>query len=101
MARAIGYSTDHLVTSQHFDDKLESLETRIEGKLAAVESRIDGKLAAVESRIDGKLLALDASLSGRMATLEERMNGKFRYFAFTQAILIGGVFLPLLKNWIA
>jgi len=90
MARAIGYSTDHLVTSQHFDDKLESLETRIEGKLAAVESRIDGKL-----------LALDASLSGRMATLEERMNGKFRYFAFTQAIIIGGVFLPLLKNWIA
>ncbi len=75
MAKALVAHTDHLVTREHLDSRFETFEARQDNKFAELGHRID--------------------------SLEERIDYKFRYFAFTQAILIGGVFLPLVRSWLS
>lgn len=90
MAKAYVQNPQLLVTRDHLDTRFDGFEALIDSRLEAIEVRLDSRFEVFETRFDAKLDAL-----------EDRVNAKFRYFAFTQAILIGGVFLPLLKTWIS
>ncbi len=56
-------------------------------------------LAAVMDEMRGEMVTRDY-LDARFELFEERINYKLRYIGFTQAIVIGAVVLPHLRNWL-
>ena len=78
MATAHIENTQALVSQQHLDDKLEATEARINARFDVMSARIDG----------------------RIESLEQRISSQFRFIAFTQAIIGGGVLIPLVNSWL-
>ncbi len=97
MAKALVSHTDNLVTRDYLDARFEAFAEKIDARFDTLKVQIDGKFEVSELHQDTKL----AALGFRIDSLEERINHKLRYFAFTQAIIVGGVFLPLIKSWIS
>ncbi len=107
MATAHGEHTESLVTQGFLSAKLEASDARtnahfdiMSARMEALEERIGVRIEALEERMGVRIGALEDRMDGRFESMQERMSSQFRFITFTQAIVAGGVLIPLLNSWI-
>ena len=75
------------------DAKVDALDTRLSGRIDALDAKVDAldaKIDAVEERLSGDIIALDA----KMAALDERLSANIRDVKITME----NVLIPRIKH---
>ena len=87
--------------SDHFDGKLDSLESRLsdrfDGKLQDLSDRFDGKLDSLETRLSGRIDELSRrvdELSGRVDGLEAKLDAHARDTRRLLLVIVEKLFTP-------
>ena len=86
MSEAFVFNVDALVTKDY-------LETSLDARFAQQDARLDPCFANIDAHFSG--------IDARCVTLEARLKGEFRLIHALLAILMAGVFLPQVQNWLS
>ncbi len=84
------------VLTEAFNVNLESLVTKefIVARFAEQDARLDTRFAEQDARVDTRFDEQKAYMDIRFA----EVDSKFRFFSWTQAIVIAAVIIPLLER---
>lgn len=91
------------VLTEAFNVNLESLVTKdhLATRFAEQRAYIDIRFAEQDARWDKRFAEFKADVEARFARLEAKVDGNFRFFAWTQAIVMAAVILPYFERLMA
>jgi len=117
------HNFDALVTRDYLDTRFTEFESRIEANMDKRFSEVDKRFLAMETGMDKRFLAMETSVDKRFVEMESNMaghfadfrlethgeiatvrgelgdlSGKFNVLAWMLAVLIAGMFVPMLQK---
>jgi DNA anti-recombination protein RmuC len=61
------------------NEKISSVESRLEKKISSVESRLEKKISSVESRLEKKISSVESRLEQKILSVESKLDKRITY----------------------